>query len=154
MNPQADALWYVNNEYRKRLTQAGTFLNLLEQIVVSVGGEEGDSVAETLQYVHQQINQLVEEHRLWRYRYYYESPETKRMVQDERAILQALSRFNRMRSQHEARLSDLYNILYDMPRPDPGITRVPSGDLWTMTQYALSDLLGFADYFNKLEQAT
>jgi hypothetical protein len=82
--------------------------------------------------------------------FYYESPMTKRMVHDERAIHQALARFSRMRSRHEQRLYDLYNILFEVPRPDPHVTRVPTGDLWTMTQYSLNDLIVFGDYVSNL----
>ena len=74
------------------------------------------------------------------------------MVQTDRAVNQALSRFNRMRSQHENRLNDLYSLFFETPRPDPTLTRVPTGDLWTMTQYAIGDLLGFTDYLTTLGQ--
>lgn len=145
MQQQSDLLWYVNNEYRKRLTQASKFIDLLEQMVLSTGREAEPTVMGALRYMREQVGVLSEEHRNWRYRFYYDSPESKRMVQDERAVGQALARFNRMRSQHEALLSDLYHIFDQTPRPDPGITRVPSGDMWNMAQYAIHDLLGFGE---------
>jgi len=148
MLAQADLLWRINNEYRKRLTQAQTFLDLLEQIMLSHSGDEGTAAA--VRYGREALVELMEEHRTWRYRYYYESPESKRMVQDERAVNQALARFSRMHTQHESRLYNLYNILSESPRPDPVLTRVPTGDLWEMTGYALNDLITFGEYMGGL----
>ncbi|MBZ0280027.1 MAG: hypothetical protein K8L97_04755 [Anaerolineae bacterium] len=148
MLAQADLLWRINNEYRKRLTQAQTFLDLLEQVMLAHSGDV-DTLA-PLRYAREMLNALTEEHRAWRYRFYYESPESKRMVQDDRAINQALARFSRMHTQHETRLYDLYNILNESPRPDPLLTRVPTGDLWDMTGYALNDLISFGEYMGSL----
>lgn len=153
MDAQADLLWRINNEYRKRLSQAHTLIDLLEQMLRNSDSQNQEQVLDTLNYVRGEVDTLIEQHRDWRYRYYYESPETKRMVQNERAVLQALARFNRLRVQQEAHLTDLYTILYDVPRPDPSMTRVPKGDLWVMTQYAIYDLLGFGDSFQTAQQA-
>ena len=152
MDAPSDVLWRVNNEYRKRLTQARTFVDLLEQMLRSEGSEHPSQVLATLDYIRDQVDGLIEDHRDWRYRFYYDTPESKRMVQTDRAIHQALARFSRMRTQHETRLIDLYNILYETPRPDPHATHVPKGDLWVMTQFAIHDLLGFSDYYQTLER--
>lgn len=149
LDTRADVLWRINNEYRKRLTQAQTFLDLLEQMILSHSGD--GHTLEALRYTRDQVTSLTSEHRDWRYRYYYDSPQSKRMVQDDRAVNQALSRFTRMRSAHQALLNELYTLFYDMPRPDPTLTRVPNGDLWTMTQYAIYDLLEFSDYLSELQ---
>jgi hypothetical protein len=152
MYTPTDMLWRVNNEYRKRLAQAQTFLNLLEQMILVNTGERQNYLLEVLGYAREEVAGIVEEHRLWRHRFYYDSIDNKRMVQDERAANQALARFNRMRSQHESRLNDLYSLLHEAPRPDPTLTRVPNGDLWTMTQFAIGDLLGFNNYLLELGQ--
>lgn len=149
----SDLLWRVNNEYRKRLTQAQTLLALLEQFMAA-NTLDAAGAAGTLHALHQQLDLIAEEHRSWRYHFYYASAETKRMVQDERQINQALARFNRMRGDHERRLLALYEQLYETPRPDPASTRIPTGDLWTMTQFALYDLVGFTDYVNGINHAT
>lgn len=149
MDTRSDVLWRINNEYRKRLTQAQTFLDLLEQMMLSHGSDS--YTLEALHYARDQVSALTNEHRDWRYSYYYDSPQSKRMVQDDRAINQALSRFSRMRSAHQALLSDLYNLFGEMPRPDPALTRVPNGDLWSMTHYAIYDLLEFGDYLSELQ---
>lgn len=150
MNTTGDVLWRINNEYRKRLTQAQTYLDLLEQMILAHGGYGPPHTLEALHYARQQVEGLVEEHRQWRHAYYYDSLETRRMVQGDRAVNKALSRFSRMRTQHEQRAYDVYAALFQSPRPDPRVTRVLSGDLWTMTQYALNDLIVFGDYVSDL----
>ncbi len=150
MNAPTDVLWRVNNEYRKRLSQAQTFLDLLEQMILATDDRQPRTL-ETLRYAREQVNSLIEEHRRWRNRFYYDSKETKRMVQADRDVNQALARFSRMRTQHESRLFDIYSLLHEIPAPDPLLTRVPNGDLWSMTQYAIHDLVGFGDYLNNLE---
>lgn len=146
----ADVLWRLNNEYRKRLSQAQTYLDLLEQLLLVQAGDDLFETLEHLQQVRHELNLLMEEHRDWRHHFYYDSLETRRMVQDDRAINQALARFNRMRSQHERRVYAIYNLLSQLPRPNVQITRVPNGDLWVMAQYALNDLIVFGDYATKL----
>ncbi|MCA9913269.1 MAG: hypothetical protein KC496_07960 [Anaerolineae bacterium] len=153
MQTGGDLLWRVNNEYRKRLAQAQTFLDLLEQMVLAGSGGQHQHTLHAIHYVREQIEVLVEEHRDWRRDYYYESPETKRMVQQNRSVNRALSRFSRMHTQHESRLHDLYLILNEVVRPHPDVTRVPSGDLWEMSQFALYDLIEFNDYLAQYTQA-
>ncbi|MBL8119228.1 MAG: hypothetical protein JNJ78_16955 [Anaerolineae bacterium] len=150
MDASNTVLWRVNNEYRKRLSQAQTYLDLLEQLIIANCGEEPMHTLESLRYAREQVAQIVEEHRHWRHTFYYESQASRRMVQNDRAVNRALARFSRMRTQHEQRLFDLYNILYQTPRPDPLATRVPNGDLWNMAQYAINDLVVFGDYVNRL----
>ncbi len=150
MDGAANTLWRVNNEYRKRLSQAQTFLDLLEQMILAHNGDRHAHTLAVLRYAREQVEAIIEEHRLWRYRFYYESTESKRMVQGDKEVNQALARFSRMRIQHETRLSDVTAVLDGAQRPDPNYTHVPNGDLWIMTQYAINDLLGFSDYLNTL----
>jgi hypothetical protein len=145
-----DVLWRLNNEYRKRLSQAQTYLDLLEQLLLIQSSEDSFQLLEALQQARHELVILTEEHRDWRHHFYYDSLETRRMVQDNRAVNKALARFSRMRSQHETRLYTIYNVLTQLPRPDSRMTRVPNGDLWNMTQYALNDLIVFGDYASKL----
>jgi phosphatidylserine/phosphatidylglycerophosphate/cardiolipin synthase-like enzyme len=146
----SDVLWRLNNEYHKRLSQAQTYLDLLEQLLMVQDDDHGFEIIEALQQARHELVILNEEHRNWRHHFYYDSLETRRMVQDNRSINKALARFSRMRSQHERRLYELYNLLAQLPRPDARMTRVPNGDLWVMTQYALNDLIVFGDYVSKL----
>lgn len=145
----SDVLWRLNNEYRKRLSQAQTYLDLLEQLLM-IQTDHNVEVFEALQQARQELIVLTEEHRDWRHHFYYDSLETRRMVHDSRAVNKALARFSRMRTQHERRLYEVYNVLTQLPRPDARMTRVPNGDLWVMTQYALNDLIIFGDYASKL----
>ncbi len=145
-----DVLWRLNNEYRKRLSHAQTYLDLLEQLLMIQVGNQNLETLEVLEQARQELVILTEEHRDWRHRFYYDSLETRRMVQDTRAVNQALARFSRMRANHERRLYEIYNVLAQLPRPDAQMTRVPNGDLWIMTQYALNDLMVFGDYASKL----
>ncbi len=145
-----DVLWRLNNEYRKRLSQAQTYLDLLEQLLMVQDDDRSFETIEALQQARHELVILNEEHRNWRHHFYYDSLETRRMVQDERAVNKALARFSRMRSQHEHRLYEVYTALGHLPRPDAHMTRVPNGDLWIMAQYALNDLIIFGDYVNKL----
>lgn len=148
MTALADLLWRVNNEYRKRLTQGQTFLALLEQMLHA---QDSDPLLlDALGSAHEQMNTLAAEHRDWRYRYYYEDADSKRLVQEERAIQQALARFSRMRSRHETQLNDLHRLIFERSRPDPRTTRVPTGDLWEMTEYAVYDLISFEEYLERL----
>ncbi len=150
MSNPADVLWRVNNEYRKRLSQVVMYLNLLEQLVLMQNGDEQLRTLAALRYVLEELQALDEEHRVWRHQFFYESVETRRMVQSEDAIQRALTRFSRMRSQHERRLADLEALMVHVQRPDPQITRVPNGDLWNMTEYALHNLSGFSDYMHEI----
>lgn len=148
-NP-ADLLWRVNSEYQKRLTQVVTYLHLLEQMVLMQDGDDQLRTLAALQYALEQVESLAQEHRAWRYKYYYESADSKRMVQTPGAVHQALARFSRMRTQHEQQLNNLHALLDRVQRPDPRITRVPTGDLWVMAEFAINDLRGFDRYMQDL----
>lgn len=146
----ADVLWRLNNEYRKRLSHAQTYLDLLEQLLLIQVTDDSFETLEALQQARQELITITEEHRDWRHHFYYDSLETRRMVQDDRAVNKALARFSRMRTQHEQRVYNLYDVLAQLPRPNAQLTRVPNGDLWLMVQYALNDLIVFGDYASKL----
>jgi hypothetical protein len=150
MSSSPDLLWRVNHEYQKRLTQVVTYLNLLEQIILLQNGDDQLRTLAALQYALEQVEIVAQEHRTWRYKYYYESADTKRIVQSPSAVHRALSRFSRMRMQHEQLLNNLRALLDHVQRPDPHITRVPTGDLWVMTEFAINDLQGFERYMQDL----
>ncbi|MAS37721.1 MAG: hypothetical protein CL610_27240 [Anaerolineaceae bacterium] len=150
MMASASLLWRVNNEYQKRLKQAQTYLGLLEQLLLM---QSADS--QTLDDLHQALEQvewLLAEHRTWRYQYYYESLDTRRMVQTSEAVYRALAQFNRMRARHETSLQALDSLVVHLQPPDPNLTRLPTGDLWQLTRFALQDLHTFDDYLHTLTQ--
>lgn len=152
----AERLWRVNSEYLKRLSQAQKYVLLLEQLYAQVY-ESGDRQESTLfaleafNYILQQMDAVSQEHRIWRYTYYYQSSDNKRMVQTPRSVGKALAKFDRMLASHQAHLSEMQGILYDVPRPNAEFTRVPSGDLWEMALYAVDDLASFADSLHAVE---
>ncbi len=139
----ADLLWNLNNEYRHRLSKARKYLDLLEQLLLARHGDTETLVLETLRYAQAQVSALGEEHRGWRYAYFYETAEQKRMVQSERDIMRALAHFNRMSSRHRQMLYEIQYALAAVQRPNRGFTLVPGGDLWEMMQYALNDMADF-----------
>jgi hypothetical protein len=150
MTTASDLLWRVNNEYQKRLKQTRTYLGLLEQLML-MQHEDGTTLA-VLSGALAKVDVLLEEHRTWRHDYYYESPDTKRMVQTHGAINQALANFTRMRSRHERELQQLNMLLIRLQRPDPALTRVPNGDLWSMAEFAVRDLSSFSDYMRSIAE--
>lgn len=154
MRAAAHVLWRINNEYRKRLSQAQTLLNLLEQVLLMQRDSRQEHTLAALAYLREQVDIITEEHRRWRHHYYYESLDTKRMVQDTAAVDQALLRFNRMRAHQERRLQDMYVLMDGLPRPESNLTSIPNGDLWTMTQYAIEDLVTFDNFFNETHEAS
>lgn len=147
MAAQSQRLWWLNYEYRTRLARADKSLTLLENLVLSRGvGYDEDAIALLLQGLYglrRQLTLLHDEHRDWRYSYYYQSPQHKRMVADERSIYRALLHFRRMRVRHERVLLEALHALALLPRPIPQLTRVPSGDLWQHAEHALADLADF-----------
>ena len=154
MSSSADLLWRLNNEYRKRLSQAETYLDLLEQLLLMQNGERQRHTLTAIRYARERVEAMTEAHRQWRQNYYYESEHSKRMVQADRAINQALARFTQMRTQHGRYLDDLYAALSNIQRPDPQIPQVPNGDLWLLTQTAIHNLLGFEDYLTNLNRVS
>ncbi len=153
MNPPADVLWRANSEYRRRLVQVTTYLNLLEQLVLQDSLNQTPTLA-ALRHALEEVEAMIAEHRDWRYRYYYESADSRRMVQDADAVYQALARFSRMRARHDRRLASLRALLGQLPPPHPQVTQVATGsDLWAMTQFALSELGRFDDFLRERAHA-
>ncbi len=146
MLASAETLWRSNQEYVNRLLRARNYLDLLEQLVIERGSaREQDELLPALQYTGAHLNSLSEEHRGWCYAYFYDSPDTKRIVQTPGALRRAVSSFGHMYERHHAYFYDLEALLDDLPRPPVQVTRVPNGDLWEMVQIALHDLVDFND---------
>lgn len=143
MDSTAELLWRLNNEYRKRLSKVETYLSLLAQLLLTREPVGQAQALELLRYLQEQISTLQDEHRGWRYTYFYESGSNKRMVQSEHEVDTALTVFNHMRTRHEQHLRDIAKYIDGVPRPEPTLTHVENGDLWLMMQYALHDLTTF-----------
>jgi hypothetical protein len=144
MFASSEFLWRVNQEYVNRLARARNYLDLLEQLMVERGTDDmRRRFLPTLRFTRLNLESLSEEHRDWCYTYFYESPESKRMVHAPSAVRRALSNFRLMRERQAAPFHDAAALLYELPRPAPHVTRVPNGDLWEMLQRALRDLVRF-----------
>ena len=148
MDSPVHQLWHINAEYQRRLQQTRTYLTLLEDLALIRGADA--RALNTLHRVRVQIDTLADEHRHWRYQYYYDSPDTRRIIQTHSAIAQALDSFSEMRQRHDMILAELRDMLYRLQRPDPSMTSVPTGDLWAMTVTAMHSLSGFDDYVRSL----
>ncbi|MFN8373394.1 MAG: hypothetical protein U0694_11040 [Anaerolineae bacterium] len=150
MSDVAGILWYVNNEYRKRLAQAQTYLGLLEQLLQGVEALYPETLL-TLRYTLAEIAALTDEHRAWRHHYYYDSSGTGRMVHSEHHITSALSHFHRMRTQHIQHLENIRVLFNEVARPDLSLTSIAHGDdLWDKAMLALEHLMAFQDYLEGL----
>lgn len=142
----SDLLWHMNNEYRKRLSKVERYIELLEPLVAARASvSDGDlmTILKSLRIVQQQLTILNEEHRGWRYTYFYDPNDNKRMVHDAEEVQRALVFFEQMRDAHEQRLRRIYEMLTRLPRPDPDLTYVPNGDLWDMLYEAFDSLAAF-----------
>jgi hypothetical protein len=142
MTAPADTLWWLSHEYGQRLARASSYLELLEQLV-SERLPMHDGLIAALVEARSYLEALREEFRAWRYAYLYETPDSKRMVQSERAVSTALSSFHRMRQRHLEFLGELNTYFVSMPRPDTHITSVSMGDMWVLTMNSVGGLLDF-----------
>lgn len=141
MGSAVDFLWRLNQEYGSRLTRARSYLDLLEPLVFERGAP--DDVLTLLAHMRAHLDVLRDDHHAWRYTYYYDSADTKRVVQSPAAVRRALLSFSKMRAAQEAQLNELTSTLYNFPRPEPVITNVPNGDLWELLYAAVHDLVTF-----------
>ncbi|MBI1259641.1 MAG: hypothetical protein GC204_19405 [Chloroflexi bacterium] len=154
MLASAEFLWRVNQDYVNRLAKARNYLDLLEQLVLERSEiVTQDRLLPTLQFTRVHLTDLSAEQRNWCYRYFYESPVTKRIVQTPNAVQNALTSFGAMCEQHRNTFGDLASLLTSLPRPKAAVTRVPNGDLWEMVRFALNDLIDFSDNLNIPELA-
>src|SRR5262249_55217504 len=127
-----------------RLARARNLLDLAEPLIVERGGMEAqDELLPVLRFTRHRFDMMGAEHRAWRYTDFYESPQTKRIVQRPRQVQHALMTFGQMRERHKGYFADLAGLFDELPRPDAEITRVPNGDLWEMVRDAINDLAEF-----------
>jgi len=163
MIDSAETLWQLNSEYTQRIGRARAALGLVDRLLServgylliddapdSADKRAADQLFAVLQYCHQRLEHITGEHRDWRYKYLYESPDNKRIVQEEGAIRQAIIRFSKMRTAHERALKELSFLIDAVPRPTTEVTRVSLGDLWEMLRAAIHDLIGFSAYMQTL----
>jgi hypothetical protein len=146
-------LWRLNQEYVNRLARARTYLDLLEKLIYERSGESEEQILSALEFTRVHLNSLNEEHREWRYTFFYDSPETRRMVQSPREIRRAVTTFSQMQERHKVYFDDLVLLLEQLPRPETDMTSIPAGDLWELMQYAVNDLVDFSGNLNVTDTA-
>lgn len=148
MSAASDQLWWLNNVYRSRLTHAERCLGLLENLLAHRAphaDSDLDTIRRQLHDLRQHLIWLAEEHRAWRYAYYYQPLADKRMVADEPDVHRALAHFRRMRARHERVFSEALSAFAALPHPGPAFTQVALGDLWQHVEGALDELAHFID---------
>ena len=141
----AELLWRINTEYRVRLSKAQNSLDLLLQLLLTRASDGGIDLT-TLHEMGDALQALGEEHRDWRYRYFYDADAERRMVQDDLSVNRAIAAFSRMHTAQQRLLQQICDALDTIPRPAVPLTSVANGDLWKLTRQALSDLASFSDY--------
>lgn len=144
----AQLLWRVNNEYRRRLSQAQTYLGLLERLLVTL--PQYTECLDVVRYTLGEISALDDAHRNWRYNFLYEDPLSRRVVQTEDAVQLALVEFGTMFDEFRIRLQQINRLLQNTDAPDERVTGVPSGNLWKFLLNAVDNLARFDEYVGEM----
>lgn len=142
MQSASESLWRINQDYGQRLTRAQHYLDLLaSQVEERIAPDT--AVLRVIVYVRDRLAQLRDEHRVWRYTYFYETPDSKRIVQSNDAIRRAYTSFSTMSARHDIDVHQIVTVFYETPRPDSHLTDTANGDLWHLAGEALRDLMNF-----------
>ena len=72
MLASTEFLWRLNHEYVSRLANARRCLDLLEQLIYERSGQSQEQLLAALQFTRSHLENLNEEHRDWRYTYFYD----------------------------------------------------------------------------------
>jgi hypothetical protein len=152
MSATGDALWEINNEYRKRLSLLMGHMKLLEQLLKMQGNAE-PALRAAIRRVRATLEDVDADHHEWRHRYFYRydpGAEKRRMVGDDESIMKALRTFSVMLSRHLNYFDTIIETLDDLPRPDPTLTRViKGGDLWAMCRDETESLATYDQFVNE-----
>lgn len=141
MHSTAEFLWRLNRNYVNRLLRARNTLGLLEHVLrTRANADVQETLLPTVQDARNALSRLSEAHRDWCYTYFYESAETKRMVQTAQGVRRALAHFEAMRRAYGDLFAALDARLSTLPPPPADLTTLPHGDLWDMAQYSLHAL--------------
>ncbi|GAB4575936.1 MAG: hypothetical protein Kow0077_29930 [Anaerolineae bacterium] len=146
MATPAEALWEINNEYRKRLSLLMGHLKLLEQLLIQQP-DTGPTLRMVLRNLRAMLEDADADHHTWRHTYYYQAGDDvarRRMVDDPAAVRRALTEFTVMLSQHTPQFVRAYSMFTGLPRPPEHLTRlVKDNDLWAMCLTELQALVFF-----------
>ncbi len=148
VNPN-EALWEINNEYRKRLSLLMGHMKLLEHLLHMQGNVE-PALQAAIRRVRVTLEDIDADHHEWRHAYYYQVPDgghKRRMVSHPQAVQLALQTFSAMLSEHLAALNAIAATVRGLPRPAPSLTRViKGGDLWQMCLEGLESLATYDQF--------
>ncbi|MFC1959757.1 hypothetical protein ACFLYO_03500 [Chloroflexota bacterium] len=143
---KAEALWEINNEYRKRLSLLMGHMNLLEQILKMQDNAE-PALRAAIRHIRATLEDIDADHHNWRHTHFYQPEEgsaRRRMVDADAAIMKALQTFTVTLSSHLRHFDAIAETMAAMPQPDPALTRViKGGNLWDMCLNELEALAAF-----------
>ncbi|GEM_PF-1887741 len=146
MASPSEALWEINNEYRKRLSQLMGHMKLLEQLLQMHGGTD-PGLRAAIRRIRATLEEIDVDHHEWRHTYFYRLPEgqhKRRMVSTPVAVRLALTTFDRMLQTHLEHFDAIAQTLDSLPRPDPSLTRVIKGnDLWELCMAGAESLVTY-----------
>ncbi len=149
MSNPSEALWEINNEYRKRLSQLMSHMKLLEQLLVMQGRAE-PGLRAAIRRIRAVLEEIDADHHDWRHTYFYRPPEgeeKRRMVSDPAAVQKALRTFDVMFNGHAQRFEAIAATMSSLPRPDPALTKViRQSDLWQMCLDGVESLATYAEF--------
>ncbi|MBK8025323.1 MAG: hypothetical protein IPK19_29025 [Chloroflexi bacterium] len=144
MFESTELLWSLCHEYGQRLAQAYSYVELLEHLLVErAATPPQDSLLIQLGESRLFLNDLRGEFRTWRYTFFYQTPDSRRMVSTKSDVEMALDHFRDMRTRHLELLIQFSEFFQELPRPRAEITNVPTGDLWDKVISALMGLIDF-----------
>ncbi len=146
MTSSTEALWEINNEYRKRLSLLMGHMKLLEELL-KVQGSADPALRAAIRRARATLEEIDADHHEWRHTFYYQQPEDqqkRRMVTDPAAVRRALQTFQGMLGEHLAQYAAIAQTLAALPRPDPALTRViRHNDLWEMCVEGIQGLAAY-----------
>lgn len=146
MGTASEALWEINNEYRKRLSLLMGHMQLLEQLLKTQGSAE-PALRAAIRRIRAALEDIDADHHNWRHTYYYRESadmERRRMVDHPAAVQAALETFAAMLRGHQPQFASIRATMHALPRPPAALTRViRGGDLWEMCQEEIAALATF-----------
>lgn len=144
----SNALFDINNEYRKRITRVLGHLTLLEGMIRTNSGAE-PGLRAALRRMRATLEAVSADHSQWRHAYFYRqaTDSQQRMVAEPREVQRALRAFSQMLGQHLTDFDLILDTLDTLPRPDPSLTRVlKNQDLWLLCREGIEGLARYDQY--------
>lgn len=149
MATESEALWEINNEYRKRLSLLMGHMKLLEQLLKMQSNAE-PALRAAIQRIRAMLEDVDADHHNWRHTFYYREVaemERRRMVDGSDALYVALETFAEMMVRHLQEYNRIQAIMLGLPRPPEEMTRViKGGDLWVMCLDEMDSLATFDQF--------